>query len=120
MPSDKIARLLSLEAQLPPSKPVINDADLRKRLQFVHYLAGGPRPQESVGEAIGRLLGIAPGCVLPALHSGDFAARWDELMRPLRELEGPTFVAACEGIRAASLTPPPPQPEHASSVGGYP
>jgi hypothetical protein len=100
VPSDKIARLLSLEARLPPSKPVINDADLRKRLQFVHYLAGGPRPQESPAEAIGRLLGIAPGCVLPAMRSGDFAARWDELMRPLRELEGQAFIAACEAIRS--------------------
>jgi hypothetical protein len=66
---------------------------------LVHYLAGGPRPKESVGEAIRRLLGIAPGCVLPALRSGDFDARWYELMRPLRGLEGPAFVAACEEIR---------------------
>lgn len=99
MVSDRDRRLMALEAKLPPSKPVINEADLRERLQFVHYLAGGPRPQESLGEAIGRLLGIAPGRVLPALHSGDFADRWEELMRPLRELEGPAFIAACGDIR---------------------
>jgi hypothetical protein len=99
MPSDRDRRLLALEARLPPSEPVIKDADLRKRLQFVHYLAGGPRPKESVGEAIGRLLGIAPGCLLPAMRSGDFADRWEELMRPLRGLEGPAFAAACEEIR---------------------
>ena len=107
MPSDRDRRLLALEARLPPSKPVINDADLRKRLQFVHYLAGGPRPKESVAEAIGRLLGIAPGCVLPAMRAGDLADRWEELMRPLRELEGPAFVAACEDIRSCFIDSDP-------------
>ena len=99
MPRDKTTRLSALEARLPPSKPAINDADLRERMQFVHYLAGGPRPQESAAEAISRLLGIAPSCVLPAMRSGDFADRWGELMCPLRDLEGPAFVAACEDIR---------------------
>ena len=103
MPSDRDRRLLALEARLPPSEPVINDAKLRERLQFVHYLAGGPRPQESPAEAIGRLLGIAPGCVLPAMRSGNFDARWVELMRPLRGLEGPAFAAACELIRGRHL-----------------
>jgi len=103
MGSDRDRRLVALEARLPPSKPVINDADLRKRLQFVHYLAGGPRPQESPAEAIGRLLGIAPGCVFPAMRSGDFADRWDTVLRPLRGLEGAAFVAACEAIRERHL-----------------
>jgi hypothetical protein len=107
MGSDRDRRLLALEARLPPSEPVINDADLRKRLQFVHYLAGGPRPKESVGEAIGRLLGIAPGCLLHAMRSGDFDARWVELMRPLRGLDGPAFAAACEGIRSRFIDSDP-------------
>ena len=99
MPSDKIARLLSLEAQLPPSKPVINDADLRKRLKFVHYLAGGHRPQESPAEAIGRLFDIPPRDLSDAMRSGVFTARWDEVLGPLRGLEGPAFAAACQEIR---------------------
>ena len=107
MPRDKTTRLSALEARLPPPEPAINDAYLRERLQFVHYLAGGPRPQESLGEAIGRLLGIAPGHVLPALRSGDFADRWEELMRPLRDLEGAAFVAACEDIRGRFIDSAP-------------
>ena len=99
MARDKNSRLSALEARLPPSRPVINDADLRKRLQFVHFLAGGPRPQESVSEAIGRLFDIPPRDLSDAMRSGVFSARWDEVLGPLRGLEGPAFVAACEDIR---------------------
>ena len=99
MVSDRDRRLVALEARLPPSKPVINDADLRKRLQFVHYLAGGPRPQESPAEAIGRLFDIPPRDLSDAMRSGVFTARWDEVLGPLRGLEGPAFAAACEEIR---------------------
>jgi hypothetical protein len=99
MPSDRDRRLLALEARLPPSEPVINDADLRKRLQFVHYLAGGPRPQESPAEAIGRLFDIPPRDLSDAMRSGVFTARWDEVLGPLRGLEGPAFAEACEAIR---------------------
>jgi len=97
---DKNSRLSALEARLPPSRPVINDADLRKRLQFVHYLAGGPRPQESPAEAIGRLFDIPPRDLSDAMRSGVFTARWDEVLGPLRGLEGPAFAAACEAIRS--------------------
>ena len=104
MASDRDRRLQALEARLPPSKPVINDADLRKRLQFVHYLAGGPRPKESVGEAIGRLFDIPPRDLSDAMRSGVFTARWDEVLGPLRGLEGPAFAAACDDIRARHLS----------------
>lgn len=103
MASDRDRRLVALEARLPPSKPVINDADLRKRLQFVHYLAGGPRSKESVGEAIGRLFDIPPRDLSDAMRSGVFTARWDEVLGPLRGLEGPAFAAACEEIRERHL-----------------
>ena len=107
MARDKNSRLSALEARLPPSRPVINDADLRKRLQFVHYLAGGPRPKESVGEAIGRLFDIPPRDLSDAMRSGVFAARWDEVLGPLRGLEGPAFAAACEDIKSRFIDPDP-------------
>jgi hypothetical protein len=98
VPSDKIARLLALEARLPPSKPVINGADLRKRLELMAYLAAR-RPHESACEAITRMLGLSPSATLTA----DFAHRWDALLRPLRGLEGQAFAEACEEIRGRHL-----------------
>ena len=107
MASGRDRRLVALEARLPPSKPVINDADLRKRLQFVHYLAGGPRPKESLAEAIGRLFDIPPRDLADAMRSGVFTARWNEVLGPLRCLDGPAFAAACEDIRARFIDSDP-------------
>lgn len=95
MGSDRDRRLVALEALPRQAAPGIEPARLGERLELMTYLAAR-RPHESACEAIARLLGVGCG----AIHSGDFAARWDELMRPLRELEGPAFVAACEDIRA--------------------
>jgi hypothetical protein len=72
---------------------------VRKKLDFLCELACR-RPKESPAEAIGRLFDIPPRDLDDAMRSGDFAARWDELMRTLRGLEGPAFAAACEDIRS--------------------
>jgi len=39
--------------------------------------------------------------------SDDFADRWAALLHPLRELEGPAFVDACEDIRARFIDSDP-------------
>ena len=111
MASDKSRRLSALEIRLSPPKPVIDDADTRKRqeadlhrrLEFACYLAGGRRAQESVAETVCRLLEIAPGRVAAAMEAGEFNRRWTEVMSPLRGLEGDAFLAVCETIRALQL-----------------
>lgn len=97
MQRDKNSRLSALEARLP-AKPAVADAILRERLQLMTYLAAR-RPHESACEAITRMLDVSPG----AIRTADFADRWDEFMRPLRNLEGPAFAAACEAIRERHL-----------------
>ena len=97
MASDRDRRLLALEGmRLPPS--AVDRALLRERLELMDYLAVR-RPHESTCEAIARLLGISPS----AVHTADFADRWDAFLRPLRDLEGPAFAAACEEIRGRHL-----------------
>ena len=95
MASDRDRRLQALEALPRLAAPGIEPARLGERLELMTYLAAR-RPHESACEAIARLLGVSSG----AIRTADFAARWDELMRPLRELEGAAFVAACEDIRS--------------------
>ena len=94
-----IRRLARLEAALPPVVSVVDRETLRMKVRFMAELAG-QGPKESPAEAIARLLGIAPGRVLASLRSGEFFARWDELIRPLRGLEGPALIEACEAMRA--------------------
>jgi hypothetical protein len=96
------ARLPPLEARLLPPEPAADRELLRLKVRFLAELAG-QGPKESPAEAIARLLGIAPGRVLASLRSGEFFARWDELIRPLRGLNGPAFIEACEAIRARNL-----------------
>ena len=95
-------RLSRLEAITPPSLPAVDRELLALKVRFMAELAG-QGPKESPAEAIARLLGIAPGRVLASLRSGEFFARWDELIRPLRGLNGPAFIEACEAIRARNL-----------------
>jgi len=95
-------RLSKLEAALPPVASVVDQETLRMKVRFVAELAE-QGPKESPAEAIARLLGIAPGRVLASLRSGEFFAHWDELIRPLRGLNGPAFIEACEAIRARNL-----------------
>ena len=102
MGSDRERRLQALEARLPPPKPVMTDAMVREKLDFLCELAAR-RPKESKAEAIGRLFDIPP-CDLPdAMRSGVFTTRWDGVLGPLRKLEGPAFVAACQAIRERHL-----------------
>ena len=98
MPSDRDRRLLALEARLPPPEPVMTDAMVRKKLDFLCELACR-LPKESPAEAIGRLFDIPPRDLSDAMRSGVFTARWNEVLGPLRGLEGPAFAAACEEIR---------------------
>jgi len=95
-------RLARLEAALPPVASVVDQETLRMKVRIMAELAGQGL-KESPAEAIARLLGIAPGRVLASLRSGEFFARWDELIRPLRGLKGPAFIEACEAIRARDL-----------------
>ena len=95
-------RLSRLEAITPPSLPAVDRELLALKVRFMAELAG-QGPKESPAEAIARLLGIAPGRVLASLRSGEFFALWDELIRPLRGLNGPAFIEACEAIRARNL-----------------
>lgn len=98
MASDRDRRLVALEARLPPSKPVMTDAMVREKLDFLCELAAR-HPKESNAEAIGRLFDIPPRDLSDAMRSGVFTARWAEVLGPLRGLEGPAFAAACEAIR---------------------
>lgn len=98
MASDRDRRLVALEARLPPSKPIMKDAMVREKLDFLCELAAR-RPKESPAEAIGRLFDIPPRDLSDAMRSGVFTARWVEVLGPLRGLEGAAFVAACEEIR---------------------
>jgi hypothetical protein len=102
MPSDRDRRLVALEARLPPPEPFMTDAMVRKKLDLLCELACR-RPKESPAEAIGRLFDIPPRDLADAMRSGVFTARWDEVLGPLRGLEGPAFAAACEDIRERHL-----------------
>ena len=95
-------RLRKLEASMRPPRLAMDQETLRMKVRMMAELAGRS-PKESPVEAIARLLGIAPGRVLASLRSGEFFARWDELIRPLRGLKGPAFIEACEAIRARNL-----------------
>lgn len=103
MASDRDRRLQALEARLPPPEPVMTDAMVREKLDFLCELAAR-RPKESNAEAIGRLFDIPPRDLSDAMRSGVFTARWDEVLGPLRGLEGPAFAAACDDIRARHLS----------------
>lgn len=101
MASDRDRRLQALEALRPPGSPA-DAGRLRERLELMCYLADR-HPHESGAEAIGRLFDIPPRDLPEAMRSGRFAARWDDMVRPLRGLDGAACVAACEAIRARHL-----------------
>jgi hypothetical protein len=60
-------------------------------------------PKESNAQAIGRLFDIRARDLPGAMRSGPLNARWDEVLSPLRDLEGPAFTATCEAIRERYL-----------------
>jgi hypothetical protein len=88
---------MALEAMRLPCSGIDPDR-LDRKVDLMAYLAAW-RPYESRCEAIARLLGLSPG----AVRTADFAHRWDAILRPLRDLEGPAFAAACEEIRGRHL-----------------
>ncbi len=97
MGSNRDRRLLALEAMRLPCSGIDPDR-LGRKVELMAYLAAR-RPHESACEAITRMLGSSPS----AVRTADFAHRWDAILRPLRDLEGPAFVEACEEIMGRHL-----------------